>query len=329
MKTKYKILMIGIVMAPLFTSMLWGEERAREGEVRGLFLRLAEREVGEQEYLAIVIRPMEGEKPVTLLLPRRREELGAFARQLREGQNVEIVYVVEEGQKWVRRIEAERRPGPEERERMVLVVRSDIERRRIAEQIEKTRARLAELREAAERAERQGQHDRAAELREEARRVAEEIDAHVRRAKGGRPVEAEELERPMRRRFEHREMAERRREGVPHREIQRRIRREPPEDIRERHEPRGPGAHLERMQKELHDVLAEHLERMANAFRELQMHVERLERQLQELRAENTRLKSQLHEGHWLRSERETEIHERKEQGETEQRSLRRERRQR
>jgi len=329
MKTKYKILMIGIVLSLLFTSMLWAEERPREGEVRGLFLRLDERQVGEQEYLAIVIRPMESDEPVTLLLPQRREELGALARQLREGQNVEIVYVVEEGQKWVRRIETERRPGPEERERMVLVVRSDIERRRIAEQIEKTRGRLAELREAAERAEREGEHDRAAELREQAKRMAEEIDAHAREAKDRRPAEAEELERwreEERRAEPWRRIRPERPEGLwERREVERRWPRpmeiEPwRERIRERREPPAPGEHLERMQKELHDLLAEHLERMANAFRELQMHVERLERQLQELRAENARLKGQLREGPRSRIERETEVRERREQRETEER---------
>lgn len=317
MKKQYRILMV--FGALVFSSVLWAEQGVEDGEVRGTFVRLAERAVEGQGYLAIVIKPLEGEEPVTLLVPRRREELGAFARQLRPGQKVEVVYVAEADQKWVRRIEAERRPKPEEREQ-ALVVRSDIERRRNAEQIEKMHARIAELREAAEYAEREGQYDKADELREEARRVAEEIEAHVRKAKGRRPAEAEGLERPMIRRFEHRERPERWREGVPHREFQRRIRREPPEDIRERHEPRVPGVHLERMQKELHDVLAEHLERMANAFRELQIHVERLERQLQELRAENTRLKRQLHERHWLKSERETDVHRRREQEETQER---------
>jgi len=324
---KCKILMMGLIMAMLFTSILWAQERPREGEVRGLFLRLDERMVGEQEYLAIVIRPMESDEPVTLLLPQRPEELRALAHQLREGQNVEIVYVVEEGQKWVRRIETERRPGPEEREQMLLVLRSDIERQRMAEQIDKMRGRLAELRQAAERAEREGQHDRAAELREQARRMAEEIDAHVRKAKDRGPAEAEELER---RREEERRVEARRRirpgrpEGLwERREVDRRWPRpmeiEPRrERIRERPEPPGPGAHLERMQEELHDLLAEHLERMANAFRELQMHVERLERQLQELRAENDRLKSQLREGPRSRIERETEVRERREQRETE-----------
>ncbi|MFQ6036128.1 MAG: hypothetical protein ACE5NM_09835 [Sedimentisphaerales bacterium] len=307
MRTRHKIFMLGLLVALLSRGMLWAEQRPREGEVRGLFLRLAEREVDGQGYLAIVIRPTESDEPVTLLLPRRREEIGAFARQLRPEQKVEVAYVVEGGQKWVRRIETEHRPGPDER-------------RRNAEQIEKMHARIAELREAAEYAEREGQYDKADELREEARRVAEEIEAHVRKAKGRRPAEAEGLERPMIRRFEHRERPERWREGVPHREFQRRIRREPLEDIRERHEPRVPGVHLERMQKELHDVLAEHLERMANAFRELQIHVERLERQLQELRAENTRLKRQLHERHWLKSERETDVHRRREQEETQER---------
>ncbi len=359
MTTKYKILMVGLIMGLVYSSVLWAEQRPREGELRGSFVRLAEREVEGKEYLAIVIRPMEGEEPVTLLLPRRREELGAFARDIRPGQTVEIGYVVEEGQKWVRRIETERRSGPEERERMVLVLRSDIERRRVSEEIDKTRSRLAELREAAERAEREGQHDRAAELREQARRIAEEIEVHARKAQGERPAEAEErlerlrnmareaeergemekarqlqaevegLERAMRRDFERREMEERRREGEWRPEPWWDVRPDRPEYVRERREPRGLWMHLEHMEKELKEVLAVHLERMVDEFRELQMRVERMERELNGLRAENEQLKRELHEIHELRREPKSEVRERRERKETEESSLRRERRER
>jgi len=87
---------------------LLGEDRGESPTVRGSFVRLAERQVGQREYLAIVVKPLEGKDQVTLLVPRRGE-LAAIARKLREGQKVEIPYVVEAGQKWVKRIEAERR----------------------------------------------------------------------------------------------------------------------------------------------------------------------------------------------------------------------------
>ena len=50
---------------------------------------------------------------------------------------------------------------------------------KLMEQIEKMHARLAELKEAAEHAEREGQYDKTAELRKKARRIAEQLEAHV------------------------------------------------------------------------------------------------------------------------------------------------------
>lgn len=353
MTTKYKIFMFGLAIVLVSTGVLWAEQRPREGQVRGSFLRLAERVVGEQEYPAIVIRPMEGEEEITLLLPRQREELRALAQELRPGQNVEIVYVVEDDQKWVGRIETERRPRPEEFE---FVLKSDIERPRMAEQIEQMHAKIAELKEVAEQAERNGQHDRADELREQARRIAEEIDAQVRRAKDAGPAEAEErieqlrrmareaeergeaeearclwdeaeeLERSMRRPLERREMVERRfaRERPP--EPWRDVRPERPEGIRERREPIEPQTvKLERMANELKEVLAVHFERLVDEFRELQMRMERMERELQELRAENERLKRQLHERYSLTEEPGKEARERREVGEREETQVRRE----
>ena len=80
--------------------------------------------------------------------------------------------------------------------------------RRIQEPMEKMHARLAELKEAAKHAERQGRHDEAAELHDKARKIAEEIDAHARGARKRQFQEAEEIERARKRELEHREMAE-------------------------------------------------------------------------------------------------------------------------
>ena len=221
------------------------------------------------------------------------------------------------------RIEAEQRPGPEEFEH---APRREFEHRELAEGVEKVRAKLAELKEAAEQAEREGRHDKAAKLHEKAEKIAEKIEQHARKAKDRMPAEAEELERRLKREFERREMAERWPEGGRRPEPWRRVGPERPEGIRERREPPGPWAHLEHLEKQLKDVLAVHLERMAGEFRELLTRVERMERELQELRAENARLKSQLREGRRSRIERETEV---REQRGTEEHGLRRERRQR
>ena len=87
---------------------LLAEDRAASQTVRGSFVRLAEQQVGQREYLAVVVKCLEGKDQVTLLVPRGGELAGA-ARGLREGQTVEIGYVVEAGQKWVSRIKAEPR----------------------------------------------------------------------------------------------------------------------------------------------------------------------------------------------------------------------------
>jgi len=296
MKAKYEILMAGLVIALLSSGMIWAQEYPGEGEVQDSLLQLAEHE----------------------------------------------------------RIEAQRYPRPEEFEQSP---RREFEPREPAEGIEKVRAKLAELKEAAQQAEREGQPEKAAQMREKAKKLAEKIEAFAKKTKGRMPPKAEqriqklrdiaaeaekrgeldkakglwaevkELEGAMKREFE------RRPEEVQRPESWRPIRPEPPEGlwqrreverrwprpmeieprregVRERPEPPGPWANLERMQKEIQDVLAVHLERMANQFRELQMHVERMERELQELRAENMRLKSQLREMPWSRKGPEREFRE-------------------
>jgi len=253
METKYKILTAGLVMALVYTGMLWAQQHPREGEVP-------------------------------------RPALGG---------------------------EAQRHPGPEEFEH---APRPEFEHRKSAEGIEKVHAKLAELKEAAQLAERQGHHDKAAKLHEKARKIAEKIEQHASKAKDRMPAEAqgrieklrdmarqakergemekagqlwaeaEELERTLKREFE------RRPEGVQRPEPRRPIMPERPEGIRERPELPGPSEHFERMQRELKEALAMHLGRMVDEFRELQMRLERMERELQQLRAENMRLKSQLRE---------------------------------
>lgn len=268
MKTKYKILMTGLIMALVSIGMLWAQEYPREGEVQGSFLRLAEQE----------------------------------------------------------RIEAERLPRPDERKQPF---GREFERQQVVQRIEQAHTRLAELKEAAEQAEREGQPEKAAEMREKAKKLAGEIEAFAQKAKGRMPAEAQErIERlrDMAAEAEKRGEVDKARglwaevkelEGAMKREFERGP--EPPEDVRERleverrwprpmeiepwrervrerPEPPGPWTHLEHMEKQLKEVLAVHLERMANEFRELQMRVERMERELQQLRAENMRLKSQWRE---------------------------------
>jgi len=115
------VLILGAIAACAFCPSVLAEEDARGGTIRGTFVRLVERRVGEHEYLGIELKPLEGKERITLLVPLRRDEqdrwirhkeLAAKARALREGQKVRIAYVAEEGQKWVRGIGTE--PGREE-----------------------------------------------------------------------------------------------------------------------------------------------------------------------------------------------------------------------
>jgi len=118
MGNKSKTLVLALIATVWFTGLLHAEERDRNVEVRGVFVTRAERQLGEREYLALVIKPFERDDHVTVLVPRNEDFMHA-ARQLREGDKVEIGCVVEEGQKWLKRIKIERsaeKPRPSEEE---------------------------------------------------------------------------------------------------------------------------------------------------------------------------------------------------------------------
>lgn len=88
------------------------------GEMRGTFIKRAEQVVGEREYLAIVVKPLERDEHVSILIPRENDDFMHVARNLREGQRLGLVYVVEHDKKWLQRIEvdrSERRDPPRER----------------------------------------------------------------------------------------------------------------------------------------------------------------------------------------------------------------------
>ncbi|MHC4716802.1 MAG: hypothetical protein ACYS5V_07525 [Planctomycetota bacterium] len=90
----------------------------RSGVLRGKFVRLAEKAVGEREYVAIVVQPAGKDAHVTVLFPRSKADILRRARGLKAGQMVEIPFVREGGQMWVRQVAAQRRTDrPKERER--------------------------------------------------------------------------------------------------------------------------------------------------------------------------------------------------------------------
>jgi len=79
----------------------------RTGTVHGQFVRRLEREHGDMEYLAIEVKTDRGK--VTLLVPRRNEDITHLARKLTEGQEVSVRYIVDSGDKFIRKIEVEGR----------------------------------------------------------------------------------------------------------------------------------------------------------------------------------------------------------------------------
>ena len=110
-------MMTGLLAALVFCGALRAEGDDRRGKVRGTFVKRVERKVGEREYLAIVIKPLEGKRLATLLIPRRNKDLMSVARKLRQGQKLALAYVTEADHKWVRRIEVARADDRREKER--------------------------------------------------------------------------------------------------------------------------------------------------------------------------------------------------------------------
>ena len=331
MKIQFKILIVSLITTVLFTGLLNAEERDREGAFAGVFLDRAEHWLGDRQYLAVIVKPLESDDRVTILVPRN-EDFMQVARELREGDKVEIGFVREVGQKWLKRIDIERElKGPEREKRRIETKELEliVERLEMAEKMERLHARIAELKEAAEQAARDGHHDKADQLRQEAKmlsdklitltREIEEIKAQnikqqiihlkdsAREAKQRGELEkaenlrahADELERMLKRDLEHPEMKK------PPLEHQPQIppllpHKVPPieEQLNSiRIQLKEAFAHqLQKMREQLKEVVGDRLERMTGGFEELSMRVDKLERELRDLRAENQRLRSQLDE---------------------------------
>ncbi len=142
MKKVCRTLVLVLLAALVFGGMLWAEERGRGRAVRGTFVRLVEREVGERGYMGIVIKPLDRDEHVTVLVPRQREELWQAARRLQEGQKVGVSFVTEAGHKFIKGMEAEWREVVEEEpegRRRVNVRREVIRREGVRERREARR----------------------------------------------------------------------------------------------------------------------------------------------------------------------------------------------
>ena len=119
--------------------------------VGGTFVKLTQQQLGYGEFVGVVVRPVDRDAPVTVLLPRRQTEDGrwadnevlvAGARRLRKGQKVDIAYLAVAMQKWVCRIRPARAEGDRERREG-----ADAERRELRERRERAEGKHKERRE--------------------------------------------------------------------------------------------------------------------------------------------------------------------------------------
>ncbi len=124
MRRVKKIAAVVIFVMVVVGAVAVGREGAPRGQLRGVFLRLVERQVGEREHLGIVMRPQGSDDEVIILVPREPENLRGIARKLRAGQSVQIGFVRDGGERWLRSMDAEwRREGEGERAEQRVAVR--------------------------------------------------------------------------------------------------------------------------------------------------------------------------------------------------------------
>lgn len=136
MNRSFRITMLGLVVCTC-VGVVGAEAAGRDGEVRGTFVKLVEKKVGDGWYLGIVVQQFEGKGEAVLLIPRKNRDLNALARKLTKGQKVEAAFVIDSKQMFIRRLEAER---PRERAR-----EGGGELAELRELVKKMRARLAQM----------------------------------------------------------------------------------------------------------------------------------------------------------------------------------------
>jgi len=259
MKKIHKMLILAALAALASGSVLLGAERGRNGRLRGTFVGLTEREVGERGYVGIVIKPMDSDEHVTVLIPRNNERLMEAAHNLRQGQRLGISFVIEDDFRWAGDMEVERRRGevePRPRGDERVIVRREV--RRDGEPAERQRLREERPLRGEPQAERERFRDR------------EDRDF---------PPEPDIEREPFRGRQD--------RPGPWEPPYPERIDAQLREIVQ---------SHMESMHRVLREVFMANLERTEAELRELRGHVERMERQMQELREENERLRMELRE---------------------------------
>ena len=278
MKKSYRTLMLVALVVLAFGGVLSAQDRDGDGQVRGTFVRLAERRVGDGGYLGIVVNPFDRDDHVTVLVPREHEELRRSARTMQEGDRLEISYAREHGEMWIKNIEV-RRTRTEGDKGSEGGKRVEIRR---------------EVRRGPERSEERRESERRMESRQ-MRRPAERERMEVRREGERKTMMRREGRRESNRPQEDR----RHREPSPHEQLERQLRE-------------VFTGHIHRLGMELKEVFGFHIERMQMEIRELRSHAENMRREVEELRAENERLRRQLSQTNEPRREGDREARERR-----------------
>jgi len=195
MKKQYGIMMVGLLAVLVFAGALLGERRQGMEDLRGIFVRLTEQRVGERTFLGIVIKPLERDDHVTVLVSHRLEELIARARRLREGQRLGVAYVTEGGHKWLQKLEVDRpregRRQPEEEHARQGTERILARLHRLEDQVAELRAEVRRL-----RAQLQESRGPQKEVKRTVRREGQRKEERAReeRPKSEREVVAHQLE---------------------------------------------------------------------------------------------------------------------------------------
>ncbi|UCG59597.1 MAG: hypothetical protein JSU70_08780 [Phycisphaerales bacterium] len=213
MKKKTRVWVLAMFVTLAFATVQSAQERARMRELRGVFVRLVEQAVGDHEYVGMVVKPFDSDEHVTVLVPREPREVTGAARRLKEGQEMEIAFVTEEGHPWLTALHTQglvvRLGGGEQR--VEIEERSDEPGRRV----EVRETRRVERRPERVRSERPGREPmrglagQLERLADEFRRLAERVrqmEGEMRRLR----EENERLRRSLRERGSREEGRERR-----------------------------------------------------------------------------------------------------------------------
>ena len=103
---RISLILLGLVCAGAALAPAAEEGPRGARSLRVKFLRLVEQRIESREHLAMMVQQVEGSQTATVIVPARNQDLLAAVRKLTPGQVVELQYVNEGNQKWLKSIAA-------------------------------------------------------------------------------------------------------------------------------------------------------------------------------------------------------------------------------